>query len=218
MAKRKKRLIFFLDDEPEVRKVVRETLQGSRTEVECFESPAECLIQLRSKECDLLITDLRMPEKNGIELLAEVKQLAPWVPVLVITGYGDVPTAVKAIKGGAVDFIEKPLVKQMFVRKVESILQHGVPGDARLGQPLTRAEANILKLIIKGKSNREIANELNRSIRTIEVHRANLMRKLGVDNVIDLVKLGAAMGLIALEPESPKKTKEEPDSKKQEES
>lgn len=207
MAQSVKRYIFFLDDESKIREVVKETLESAGFDVECFDSPTECLAQLRSVKCDLLITDLRMPEKDGIELLAEVKQLAPWVLVLVITGYGDIPTAVKAIKGGAVDFIEKPLDKETFVRKVKSILQQGVPGDARLGQPLTRAEANILKLIIEGKSNREIANILNRSIRTIEVHRAHLMRKLGVDNVIDLVKLGAAMGMINLDTED----LEEPD-------
>ena len=203
MAQGVKRYIFFLDDELKIREVVKETLEGCGFDVECFDSPSECLAQLRSVNCDLLITDLRMPEKDGIELLAEVKQVAPWVPVLVITGYGDVPTAVKAIKGGAVDFIEKPLAKETFVRKVKSILQHGVPGDARVGQPLTRAEAHILKLIIQGKSNREIANSQNRSVRTVEVHRAHLMRKLGVDNVIDLVKLGAAMGMINLETEKP---------------
>jgi len=201
--------IFFLDDEPEVRKVVKETLQEPKIDVECFESPTECLAQLRSKKCDLLITDLKMPEKDGIELLAEVKHLAPWVPVLVITGFGDIPTAVKAIKGGAVDFIEKPLSKEPFVRKVKAILQHGTPGDARLGKPLTRTEASILKLIIEGKSNRVIADALNRSVRTIEVHRSHLMRKLGVDNVIDLVKLGAAMGLINLEPEAPDEKEDE---------
>ncbi|MBN2314370.1 MAG: response regulator transcription factor [Sedimentisphaerales bacterium] len=206
MAQSVKKYVFFLDDESKIREVVKETLEDSDLEVECFDSPTECLAQLRSVKCDLLITDLRMPEKDGIELLAEVKQLAPWVLVLVITGYGDIPTAVKAIKGGAVDFIEKPLVKETFVRKVKSILQHGVPGDARLGQPLTRAEASILKLIIEGKSNREIANILNRSVRTIEVHRAHLMRKLGVDNVIDLVKLGAVMGIINLETEEPDET------------
>lgn len=214
MAQSVKKYVFFLDDESKIREVVKETLQSSGLEVECFDSPTECLAQLRSVKCDLLITDLRMPEKDGIELLGEVKQLAPWVPVLVITGFGDIPTAVKAIKGGAVDFIEKPLIKQTFVRKVKSVLQHGVPGDARLGQPLTRAEANILKLIIEGKSNRDIANILNRSVRTIEVHRAHLMRKLGVDNVIDLVKLGAAMGIINLETEEPDETETKKKKKK----
>lgn len=213
MAESVKRHIFFLDDEPEVREAVRDTLQDSDVDVECFESPTECLAQLRSNRCDLLITDLKMPEKNGIELLNDVKNLAPWVPVLVITGYGDVPTAVKAIKGGAVDFIEKPLAKESFVRKVKSILEHGAPHNPHLGKPLTRAEASILRLIIKGNSNREIANLLNRSVRTIEVHRAHLMQKLGVDNVIDLVKLGATMGLVNLETEPPDVTDAESDVK-----
>lgn len=210
MAHSVKRHVFFIDDEPEVREAVRETLQESGVEVTCFDSPAECLAQLRSQTCDLLITDLRMPEKNGMELLEDVKRFTPWVPVLMITGYGDVPTAVKAIKTGAVDFIEKPLAKRSFVRKVKSILERGAPGGARLGKPLTRAEACILRLVIEGESNREIANSLNRSMRTIEAHRAHVMQKLGVDNVVDLIKMGTVMGLVKLETEPPDET--EPDS------
>lgn len=216
-AKSVKRCIFFLDDERKIRDVVKETLEESGIEVECFNSPAECLARLRSKKCDLLITDLKMPEKNGIELLAEAKHIAPWVPVLVITGYGDIPTAVRAIKGGAVDFIEKPLAKESFVRKIKSILQRSAPGDIQLGKSLTRTEASILRLIIKGKSNREIASLLNRSIRTIEVHRAHLMQKLGIDNVIDLIKWGAAMGLIDLEQELPDEDENEREEEGKEE-
>jgi len=210
MAPNVRRHVFFLDDEPEVREVVRETLQESGVDVTCFGSPSECLTQLRSQTCDLLITDLKMPERSGMELLAEVKRFAPWVPVLMITGYGDVPTAVKAIKSGAVDFIEKPLTKRSFVRKVKSILRRGAPGGAHLGKPLTRAEASVLRLIIEGKGNRDIATLLNRSVRTIEAHRAHLMHKLGVDNVVDLVKMGTMMGLDKLETEPPDET--EPDS------
>jgi two-component system response regulator FixJ len=210
MAHSVRRHVFFLDDEPEVREVVRETLQESGVEVTCFGSPAECLAQLRSQRCDLLITDLRMPEKSGMELLADVKRFAPWVPVLMITGYGDVPTAVKAIKSGAVDFIEKPLAKRSFVRKVKSILGRDAPGGPRFGKPLTSTEASVLRLVIEGKSNRGIANSLNRSVRTIEAHRAHLMQKLGVNNVVDLVKMGALMGLVKLETEPPDET--EPDS------
>jgi FixJ family two-component response regulator len=202
-TRKRKRCVFFLDDEPQIREVVKETLEESDLEVECFDSPAECLDRLCSKECDLLITDLKMPEKNGIELLADVKHIASWLPVLMITGYGDIPTAVKAIKGGAVDFIEKPLAKESFVRKVKSILNQGIPENIRPSKPLTRTEASILKLVIQGKSNREMANLLNRSIRTIEVHRSHLMQKLGVDNVIDLTKLVVSMGLIDQELELP---------------
>jgi two-component system response regulator FixJ len=191
--------IFFLDDEPTIREVVRETLEDSKFRVSCFGDPSECLAGLRSKRCDLLITDLKMPDKDGIELLADVQHLAPWVPVLMITGYGDIPTAVKAMKAGAVDFIEKPLEKKDFVRKIKSILKKNASTHPDLGTSLTRAEKKILQLVILGKSNKEIATLLHRSSRTIEVHRAHIMHKLGVDNLVDLVKRVAVMGLIDLE-------------------
>ena len=200
MAKVAKKHIFFLDDELQVRDVVRETLEEADITVTCFACPSECLARLRSQKCDLLITDLRMPEKDGLELLADVKRLAPWVPVLMITGYGDVPTAVKAIKGGAVDFIEKPLGKRVLLQKVRSILQENTPANMSPGKPLTKTEMSVLKLIIDGKSNRDIANLIHRSVRTVEVHRAHIMRKFGVDDLIDLVKLCAAMGWMRLEP------------------
>jgi two-component system response regulator FixJ len=203
--------IFFLDDEPTIRNVVRETLQDSNFEVSCFGDPAECLARLRSKKCDLLITDLKMPEKNGIEVLADIQQLAPWVPVLMITGYGDIPTAVKAMKAGAADFIEKPLEKEDFVRKIRSILKKNVSSHPNLGTSLTRTEKKILQLVIDGKSNKEIAVTLHRSARTIEVHRAHIMHKLGVDNLVDLVKRVAAMGLVYPQAK-PERGKNEPDS------
>jgi len=191
--------IFFLDDEPAIRKVVKEILEESKFKVTCFSNPTECLARLRSQNCDLLITDFKLSEKNGIELLIDAQHLAPWVPVLMITGYGNISTAVKAMKAGAVDFIEKPLEKKSFVRKVESILKKNVSTHSDLGTSLTRAEKKILQLVIDGKSNKEIAVILHRSARTIEVHRANIMHKLGVNNLVELVKRVAHMGLINLE-------------------
>lgn len=207
--------IFFLDDEPTVREVVRETLEDSNFKVSCFGSPTECLARLRSQKCHLLITDLKMPEKDGIELLMDVKRLTPWVPVLMITGYGDIPTAVKAMKAGAVDFIEKPLDKKNFVRKIRSLLKRNISAHPDLGVSLTRNETKILQLIIKGKSNKGIANLLHRSARTIEVHRANLMHKLGADNLVDLIKRVASMGLVDLE-EQPEQDEDKPDSENDE--
>lgn len=193
-----KKHIFFLDDEKEVREAVSVTLEESGFEVSHFGRAAECLDGLHNRKCDLLITDLKMPEMDGIELLAKAKRLTPWVPVLVITGYGDIPTAVKAIKTGAVDFIEKPLDTATFLNKVNSILQQVPSTNAYAGKPLTESEKRILNHVIDGKSNKEIAFSLHRSVRTIEVHRARLMQKLSVDNLVDLVKRAAAMGLIDL--------------------
>ncbi len=191
--------VFFIDDDPAVCVAVRETLEESNIPVQCFTHAAECLAQVRSGRCDLLIADLRMPEKDGMQLLQEVRELTPWVSVLVVTGYGDIPTAVKAIKCGAIDFIEKPLGKSHFVQKVKSILEEQsrrVPVD--VVRALTLREMRVLKLIVEGKSNSEIAETINRSVRTVETHRAGLMRKLGAHNLIELLKLAAAMGLVAL--------------------
>lgn len=198
MPNNAKQHIFFVDDEPKLREVVGETLEELGLKVSCFASATDCLEQLGSKRCDLLITDVKMPEMDGMELLSKARRLAPWLPILVITGYGDIPMAVTAIKAGAVDFIEKPLDKKSFLWKVKSILQQNTFDDSYRGKPLTESEMKVLKLIIDGKSNKEIAHILHRSVRTIEVHRGHLMSKLDVDNVVDLVKRAAMMGLVEL--------------------
>ena len=193
-----KHSVFVVDDEPKVCQAICETLDNSDMKVTCFNSAAECLEQLRGNKCDLLITDLRMPQMDGFELLKNVRALAPWLPVLVITGYGDVPMAVKTIKAGAVDFIEKPLIKDDFLRRVNLLLEESMLLNPYTGTSLTKAESHILQLIVTGKSNRQIADLLHRSVRTIEVHRSRIMDKLGAENLIDLFKKAATMGLIDL--------------------
>ena len=190
--------VFLVDDEPEVCKVIGETLEKHGINITCFTSGRDCLKQLDSKRCDLLITDLKMPEIDGIELMIKARHIVPWLPIIIITGYGDIPTAVTTIKNGAVDFIEKPLETESFVSKVKSILQENHNINNPTNKPLTKMEMRVLKLLIKGKSSKEIAYSLNRSDRTVEVHRARIMKKLGVSNIIDLIKRVALMGLIEL--------------------
>ncbi len=190
--------IFVVDDEPNVRQVITSTLEQSHIGVvSCFENAMDCLENLQSQRCDLLITDLKMPDMDGIELLTSVKHLMPWMPILIVTGYGDVPTAVKAIKAGAADFIEKPLTKESFLRKVKSLLPEN-GNHKHLGGSLTETEKRVLKLVLDGKSNKEIADVLNRSQRTIEVHRNHVMQKLGANSLVDLVKRSMQMGLFEL--------------------
>lgn len=188
--------VFVLDDEPTVREILRRLLQKSGMKVTCFSDAATCLASLRCRSCNLLITDLKMPETDGIELLTEVRHLAPWVPVLLISGYGDIPTAVNAMKAGAVDFIEKPLDKTALIRTVRSILQRTSCFDPGIDNPLTQAETRVLSYVIDGKSSKEIARLLHRSTRTIEGHRSHLMRKLRAQGLLDLAKRAALMGLV----------------------
>jgi two-component system response regulator FixJ len=190
------RHIFFVDDEQRVNRIISDTLVRFDFQVTCFTRASVCLAQLHEKRCDLLITDLRLPEMDGLELLRRAKTLVPWMPVLVVTGYGDIPTAVECIKAGAADFIEKPLDRQRFIRKVRSILQENGAHSNTVLNELTSAEKRVLKLVLDGRSSRDIAQLLNRSKRTIEAHRANVMRKLGAENLIELVKRAHEIGLI----------------------
>jgi len=192
--------VFVVDDEVGVLKAVEETLATLDVEVTCFVNPFTCLERLQLQKCDLLIADLKMPEMDGIELLTNVKRQIPWVPVLVVTGYGDIPTAVRAIKAGAEDFIEKPLDKSTLISLVESILHDNELANTVAGRPLTPTQTKVLKLVIDGNSNREIADLLNRSVRTIEVHRAHVMEKLGVTSMLELIKRAIALGLVDMPP------------------
>ena len=130
-----KQHIFLIDDELDVCEAISEILEEAGYKVDYFTRAADFLERLCSQRCDLLITDLKMPEMNGIELLAKVKHTAPWVPVLIISGYGDIPTAVAAVKSGAADFIEKPIGKESLLGKVTSMLRHSCEGRSESVAP-----------------------------------------------------------------------------------
>ena len=134
-----------------------------------------------------------MPGISGLELLSKAKKTAPWLPVIVITSYADIAMAVQAVKNGAFDFVEKPLEVDKFIDLIDLALKHNKLDDSTVGKPLTKAEKIVLKLILDGMSNRGIAYTLHRSERTVEVHRSHIMRKLNVDNVVDLVKRVASL-------------------------
>ena len=106
---------------------------------------------MRNENCDLLITDVKLPEMSGIELLTESKRFFPLMPVLIVTGYGDVPMAVMAMKAGAADFIEKPLERQALLSAVELALTQVAPTDPLLRKGLTNAEMKVLRLLLEGK-------------------------------------------------------------------
>ena len=185
--------VFFVDDEQKVGKMVGRTLEQAGLKVSCFDRAAECLKQLHSQTCDLLITDVKMPEMDGIELLTKVKHIIPSLPVLVITGYGDIKMAVKALKAGASDFIEKPLDRQSFLSAVDSVLKRNTQNHPLVGKVLTKTEMRVLRLMLDGKSTKEIAGLLHRSTRTIEDHRTHIMHKLGANDLMHLVRLVAVV-------------------------
>lgn len=188
--------IFLVDDEPRLLSVLSESVSTLGVPVKSFHSPVRCLEELTSAPCSLLITDITMPEMDGLELLREVRSIRPFLPVIVITGFGDVPLAVRSLKDGAFDFIEKPIEEDSFLKRVREALKNSGEADVDV-QSLTETERRVLTLVAEGKTNKEIAHLIGRSIRTVENHRYRLMHKLNVDSTAGLAKLALAMGLTA---------------------
>jgi len=178
--------IFFVDDEPRICEIIGETLKKAGFRVRCFADAVDCLEQLHTQKCDLLITDEKMPGMSGLELLAEAKRFFPSLSIVVITGYGDIAMAVSAMKAGAIDFIEKPIDKLTLLSVIKFALKPITSTDSFLRKGLSSVEIKVLRLILDGKSNKEAAYMLKRSQGTIEVHRKRIMHKLGVHNIVDL--------------------------------
>jgi two-component system, LuxR family, response regulator FixJ len=191
--------VFFVDDDAGIREVISEELEGAGCRVTLFDRGEDCLKQLASASCSLLITDVKMPGMDGITLLSRARRVAPWVSVVVITGFGDITMAVRALKLGAADFIEKPLDRKKFLHKVKTVLDQDDFTDVPAKQTLTKIEKRVLKLILEGKSNKEIAYVFDRAVRTAERHRSAVMRKFGVDNIVDLVKKTVQMDFDGIE-------------------
>jgi FixJ family two-component response regulator len=187
--------LIVVEDDATLRKVIADALTDLGCQVTCFPDGAECANVIAQCDCDLLITDVKMPKMDGLTLLAEIRKIAPWVPVLIMTGFGDIPMSVRAMKLGAVDFIEKPLDRNSFLDKVKSILDKDDLYGSSAGKKLTKTERRVLKLILQGMGNKQIAYTLKRGLRTVELHRSNIMHKFGVDNIVDLVKKGSAIDL-----------------------
>jgi len=187
--------VFFVDDDAGIRELVSKDLEGIDCKVSCFANAADCLEQLGKQNCNLLITDVKMPGMDGLTLLSRARRVAPWVSVMVITGFGDIPMSVRALKLGAVDFVEKPLDRKAFLHKVKTILIQDDFVDTPVSQILTEVEKKVLKLILEGKGNKEMAYILGRAMRTVERHRSDIMHKFGVDNIVDLVKKAALINL-----------------------
>ncbi len=179
------RKVFVVDDEPLIRRALKQSVESLGVRVSCFPTAELCLDALEEERCDLVVTDLTMPGMDGLALLERIRKLSPLTAVLLVTGYGSVPIAVRSIQLGAADFIEKPLDESVLLPKVRALLEmHGV-GES---EELSHAEQKILELVAQGKPNKEIAYLLNRSVRTVENHRHRLMKKLGVSSTAELVK------------------------------
>jgi FixJ family two-component response regulator len=154
----------------------------------------ECLRYIRSGGCQLLVSSVPEPAVEGLELLARVKCVAPWVPVIILVEPGRIGTAVRAMKAGATDCIERPPQTDLLLSAVDQALQEVIKRAP--SRPLTEVEKTVLQLVLQGKTNGEISAALHRSRRTVEVHRATLMKKLRARHIVDLVRNATLAGLV----------------------
>jgi two-component system response regulator FixJ len=199
-----KRVIHIVDDEEAIRKSAGFMLKTSGFEVRAYPSGIDFLREVKNAEPGCILLDVRMPEMDGLEVQAELNNRGVAMPVIVLTGHGDITTAVTAMKGGAVDFIEKPFEKAALLEVLETAfdrLENKDEGqasehDARVRlAALTAREIDVLRGLVRGHPNKTIAYDLGISPRTVEVHRANVMSKLGVRSLSEALRIAFAAGL-----------------------
>jgi two-component system response regulator FixJ len=194
-------IIFIVDDDPAVRDSLEILLKSHGHSVRSFDSALAFLASDAPSQLGCVLADVRMPQMDGLELQEKLKEQGSALPVILMTGHGDVPLAVRAMKTGAIDFLEKPFEDSELIESVRRGLEHArVAGEAnasarlageRLTQ-LTERERQVLDLLVAGKPNKVIAYDLSISPRTVEIHRARVMEKMGARSLADLVRMSLA--------------------------
>ncbi|MCE2879605.1 MAG: response regulator transcription factor [Comamonadaceae bacterium] len=194
----KKGTVYVVDDDEGVRDSLQWLLEGKDYRVRCYDSAETFLSRYDPREVACLIVDIRMGGMTGLELQDRLIERKSPLPVVFITGHGDVPMAVNTMKKGAMDFIQKPFQEEALLTLVERMLeqaresfnehQNTASREALLAK-LTSREAQVLERIVAGRLNKQIADDLGISIKTVEAHRANIMEKLNANTVADLLKI-----------------------------
>ena len=203
------RLVHVIDDDDAARDSLAFLLGTARMDVRTYESAVAFLSALPGITSGCVITDVRMPELSGVDLLRRLRELKVDLPVIVITGHGDIQLAVEAMKIGAVDFIEKPFDDEMLLASVRSALgrleqdAQQRADHARLAEKLeslSNREREVLDGLVTGKPNKIIAYDLGISPRTVEIYRANVMTKMNAGSLSDLVRMALLGGLLKAAP------------------
>jgi FixJ family two-component response regulator len=190
--------VYVVDDDPAMRSSLRWLIESVGLAVCTCASAQEFLRTYQPSDPGCLVLDVRMPGMSGLDLQAELTARRIYIPILIITGYAEVPLAVRAMKAGAFDFIEKPFSDQTLLDRIRAaIAQDGVSRHRRASRQaiqrrlrlLTARERDVLKGVVMGKSNKQIAAEMRLSPKTVEVHRSRVMEKLKADSLADLIRL-----------------------------
>jgi FixJ family two-component response regulator len=197
-AREREAIVFVVDDDEAVRSSLRLLLKSLGIPAVTHGSAAEFLAAYNAEQPGCIILDVRMPGMSGLKLQDELNRRGAIIPVIFITGHGDVPMAVEAMQHGAVDFLQKPFSDKDLTDRIQRAIATDNRNRTLLGQKdrvrarlaaLTRREMQVLQLVTLGKSNKLIAGDLGVSQRTVEIHRAHLMEKMGATSLAHLVRM-----------------------------
>jgi FixJ family two-component response regulator len=202
-------IVFVVDDDASVREALQRLVRSAGLRVEAFASAEEFLNRPRADAPSCLLLDLRLPDLNGLDLQRRMADTNNEIPIVFITGHGDIPTTVRAMKAGAVEFLTKPLVdgdvlgsiQQAIARDRATRDQHADTAALRGRYALlTSREEEVMAWVVSGLLNKQIAGELGISEETVKVHRGQVMRKMEADSVADLVRMSARLGISSRRP------------------
>jgi FixJ family two-component response regulator len=194
--------VTIVDDDEQVRESLAALVQSMNLEAECFASGQEFLDHYSHSRAGCVVLDLRMPQKSGLDVLGELSARRVRVPVIMITGHGDIPAAVAAMKGGAIEFFEKPYRGAALIESVRRAIEldeRNREADAKRNdlleryESLTPDEKDVLRLTAEGKPDKSIAMKLDLSLRTIQLRRASVMRKMQAQSRATLIRLAQVL-------------------------
>jgi RNA polymerase sigma factor (sigma-70 family) len=197
-----RRTVYVVDDDASVRKSFGRLLRLAGYQVEAFASADEFLAHPLSIEPGCLLLDLKMPGRNGLELQEALVAARKSIPIIFVTGHGDIAASVRAMKGGAVDFLTKPYSAEDLLEAVERAMTKDKRDRRERAQltelesrarALTPREAEVLRLVVRGLLNKQVADELGISEKTVKVHRARVMHKMRADSMADLVRMAGRL-------------------------
>lgn len=195
--------VYVVDDDQAVRDSLRWLIESVGLNVTTFSNGQELLENFNEPDISCLVLDVRMPGISGLDLQQRLKNLNSKVPVIIVTGHADVPMAIQAMKAGAFDFIEKPYSDQLLLERIQCAIeqddcfkkQQAINNEINERiDTLTPREREVMGLVVGGHSNKSIAKELGVSIKTVEVHRGNLMSKMKAQSLSELVRLVMTSG------------------------
>lgn len=198
MTNQQEATVFVVDDDPAIRKSLRWLIESVGLNVQTYELASEFLDSYSPDRPGCLVLDVRIPGMSGLELQEKLRERGYDIPVIIVSGYGDVPMAVRAMKAGAVDFLEKPVSDQVLLDYIQKGIERDIKNKAARLQnkellerksTLTRREHEVMDYVVSGFSSREIAEKLNVSFKTVEAHRAKIMKKMQAKSVPKLIQM-----------------------------